>query len=78
MKLQFHKPNHKEKSTIRKRQLRKNRKTSEAVKQEFQNYLFMVSKAISGFYRLAKCKRGVGISPPSDFDIRSIAEIYAC
>ena len=35
----------------------------------------MVSGAISRFCKSAKCKRGVGISPPSDFDIRSIAEI---
>ena len=53
-------------------------KTSEAVEQEFLNFYFMVSEAISGFCRSAKCKRGVGISPPSDFDIRSIAGIYAC
>jgi len=40
-------------------------KTSEAVEQEFQYFLFMVSEAISGFCRMAKCKRGVGISPTS-------------
>ena len=34
-----------------------------------------MSGAISRFCKSAKCKRGVGISPPSDFDIRSIAEI---